>query len=367
MLNFWPYYIRDMWTKHLSGCRQVALFGAGEHSRWLLDVVASADGPEVVALIDDNADRMPEIRGRPVVTPAGAGELQFDAIVISSDAAEERLFLRARQCFPDSRIVRLYEGLPPGPYDKQGEIPAGIDSVVSPAEAVNLETVVALAQDVETKERLIDVMGSLDPDPFIGRTIDGYRRAIERFGRRWRYIDLWSILYAYTSLTKPRRYLEIGTRRGHSLAAVCSASLADGNCDLEVVCCDRWIENYAGTANPGPDFVAEQMSRLGYTKCIRFLSGSSHELIPEFLGESCGDFDLITVDGDHSRDGAAADLANVVGRLCIGGMLAFDDINHPQHTYLHEVWKQATAHRPNLETYANPRNGTGIAAAIRYR
>jgi predicted O-methyltransferase YrrM len=97
------------------------------------------------------------------------------------------------------------------------------------------------------------------------------------------------------------------------------------------------------------------------------LSGSSHELLPEFLRGGAETFDLITVDGDHSRDGALADLNTVAGALRPGGLLAFDDISHPQHPYLYEVWIAAIGNRSNLETYTNQRDGTGIAAAIRFR
>ena len=78
-------------------------------------------------------------------------------------------------------------------------------------------------------------------------------------------------------------------------------------------------------------------------------------------------FDPITVDGDHSRDGALPDLNMVAGALRIGGLLAFDDIGHLRHPYLHEAWNNVLGTRPNFETYTNRRDGTGIAAAIRYR
>jgi len=367
MLNFWPYYVREIWTSRLAGCKRVALFGAGEHTGWLLDAVASPAGPEVVTLIDDRGQRIPEFRGLPVVTPEKADAAAFDAIVISSDANEARLFARARTCFPDTPIVRLYEGLPAGPYEKHGEMQIGVDTLPLPSEAVNLDTVIGLAQAVETKERLMAAFEQLDPDPFFTRLAASYRAAIERFGRHWRHVDLWSVLCAYASLARPGRYLEIGTRRGHSLAAVCAGLGADECNDAEIVACDLWVEGYAGTDNPGPQFVAEQLTRLGYTRPITFLSGSSRELIPELLSGAPEQFDLITVDGDHSRDGALADLNNVVGSLRVGGMLAFDDINHPQHPYLHEVWNTAVAHRRELETYANRRDGTGIAAAVRFR
>jgi len=51
-------------------------------------------------------------------------------------------------------------------------------------------------------------------------------------------------------------------------------------------------------------------------------------------------FDLITVDGDHSEEGAFDDLLNVIPHLNVGGILVFDDIAHPTHPYLLGVWKK---------------------------
>ncbi|MBI4718481.1 MAG: class I SAM-dependent methyltransferase [Planctomycetes bacterium] len=367
MLNFWPFYIREVWRARLQGCNRIALFGAGEHTRWLLGIVQNLAPPEVVALFDDAADRIREIRGVAVLPPGGAGDVEFDAVVVSSDAQEEKLLARARECFPGRRVVRLYEGLPPGPYDKQGELPAGIDTLPGPAETVNLETVVQVAGAVETKQRLIEVFHRMEPDPYVRRITDGYARAISRFGPAWRYVDLWCVLYAYARLARPVRYLEVGTRRGHSLAAAWAGWADGGGREFAPVCCDCWVTGYAGTENGGPTFVTGQMKRLGFEGSIEFLSGSSHELLPGFLRSSAAGFDLITVDGDHSREGARADLLEVLGSLRLGGMLAFDDINHPQHGYLGQVWRESMTGRCGWETYENPRDATGIAAAIRYR
>lgn len=367
MLNFWPYYIREIWTSRLKGSRKAALFGAGEHSRWLLDLVQGFDGPRIVCLIDDRADAIREIKGIRVVTPDECDPRSFDVIVVSSDSAEEALLTRARQCFPRTPIVRLYEGLPPGPYDKQGDIPAGIDALPLPGETVNLETVVGVASSAKTKHRLVQLFQRMDADVYAQRLVEGYTRGLDRFGEDWRYVDLWSIVYAYARLAPPRDYLEIGTRRGHSLAAVL-AGCADASAAMPaVVSCDMWVEQYAGVENPGPGFVAAQMKRLGFDANIEFLGGSSHELVRPYLTATGRTFDLITVDGDHSRDGARQDLTDVTGALRLGGMIAFDDIHHPQHAYLGQVWRDVFEGRSAFETYENPRNGTGIAAAIRYR
>lgn len=367
MLNFWPFYIREIWQTRVRGVQRVALFGAGEHTRWILDVVTKLPGPQVTLLIDDRAEQIREVKGIRVVTPQSADRRTFDSIVISSDSREEELFLRAKQNFPEVPIVRLYEGLPPGPYEKQGDVPAGIDTIPGPADTVNLETVVGLASSADTKRRLAELFNKMDADPYARRLADGWTRGVARFGEAWKYVDLWSMLYAYGRLAAPKRYLEIGTRKGHSLASMLMGCRDAGVTLPTVVSCDMWVQSYAGTANPGPTFVAEQMKKLGFDAKIEFLSGSSHELLPPYLRSPDATFDLITVDGDHSRDGARADLSDVVGSLRLGGMLVFDDIHHPQHTYLGEVWREAMRNRQGFEFYENRRNNTGIAAAIRYR
>ena len=197
MLNLWPYYIAKIWSHELRGIRRVALFGAGEHSKWLLDVVAPLGGPEIVGLFNDRAEHSRVFKGLGVVHPTNAAALRFDAIVISSDAAEDKLFARAKACFPDTRIIRLYDGMPCGPYGKHGDIAPDSETIPDPSGTINLDTVVEFAKSVDIKRKIIEVFSELDPDPYIGRTVDGYRRAIDRFGSKWRYIDLWSLLYAY--------------------------------------------------------------------------------------------------------------------------------------------------------------------------
>lgn len=367
MLNFWPFYIREVWRERLQGFRTIAVFGAGEHTRWLLDVVRRLPGPEVQLLIDDRAETIKEVGGIPVLRPEAALARRFDAIVVSSDSVEEQLARRAGELFPGRPVVRLYEGLPCGPYDKQGELPAAIETIPGPGETVNLETVIAMASGAETKRRLRDLFNRMEADPYAKKLADGYERGIKRFGDAWRYVDLWSVLYACARLAGPKRYLEVGTRRGHSLAAVLLGCHDGGTAAPRVTSCDLWVNDYAGSANPGPEFVAAQMKKLSLDAEIEFLSGSSHEVLPPYLRGAGVAFDMITVDGDHSRGGARADLLDVVDHVAIGGMLAFDDINHPQHAYLGKVWREVMSERDGFEVYENPRNGTGIAAAIRYR
>lgn len=76
-------------------------------------------------------------------------------------------------------------------------------------------------------------------------------------------------------------------------------------------------------------------------------------------------FDLITVDGDHSRAGARIDLANVIPRLKRGGVLVFDDICNPDHPSLGRVWDRLVGRRERFASYSFTELGFGIAFAIK--
>jgi predicted O-methyltransferase YrrM len=132
-------------------------------------------------------------------------------------------------------------------------------------------------------------------------------------------------------------YLEIGVRRGFTMAMVAARCP-----DAELYGFDLWMENYAGSGNPGPRFVQSEMMRLGYRKVVHFVSGNSHETLSAFLGKEKGllggfsqgkrkkdptqTFDLIIVDGDHSLLGAYQDLLDILPYCAVGGAVVFDDI-----------------------------------------
>jgi hypothetical protein len=102
---------------------RVALFGAGRHTRWLLDFVRDLPGPAVSFLLDDRATPGQRLGDIPVIPPGMLRIDQVDAVVLSSDAYESQLAARCAELFGDRlRIVRLYEGLPAGGYDKPKRI-----------------------------------------------------------------------------------------------------------------------------------------------------------------------------------------------------------------------------------------------------
>lgn len=153
--------------------------------------------------------------------------------------------------------------------------------------------------------------------------------------------EIRSLLRCLAKKLEPRRYLEIGTRRGWSLAQVLSETPA-----CEVVSCDMWVTDYADAPNPGPNLVREEIARVtDATGTITFISGNSHDVLPVLFGQApphhnipgtteaatligsgSMEFDLITVDGDHSALGSWWDLCDVMPHVALGGAVVFDDL-----------------------------------------
>ena len=126
---------------------------------------------------------------------------------------------------------------------------------------------------------------------------------------------------------------------------------------------DLWLPDYAGAPNPGPSSSSE-LCAAGHTGDVTLTSGDSKVTVPGFLARASDlFFDLITVDGDHSVGGAARDLANVLPRLKVGGVIVFDDISSAPalDARLGLVRSKDGRYRSWEFTDA----GAGIAAAIR--
>lgn len=136
---------------------------------------------------------------------------------------------------------------------------------------------------------------------------------------------------------------------------------------VNIVGFDMWQQDYAGMANPGAGFVASEMAAIGHTGTLELVSGDSHQTVPAYLLSHPGlEFDLITVDGDHSDEGALADLETVIPRLGLGGMLVFDDVAHPTHPNLLQVWRKAIQTAPfQIKTSEFTSLGYGVALGIR--
>jgi predicted O-methyltransferase YrrM len=170
------------------------------------------------------------------------------------------------------------------------------------------------------------VLESLRPDPV------WIPRILQRIDRGC--IELRSLLAWLARELNPASYLEVGVRRGFSMAMVAARCP-----DVALYGFDLWIRNYAGVDNPGPGFVRQEIRRLGHRGPIHLISGDSHVTLPRFLRQRRAfwslrlsgrhrphRFSLITIDGDHSILGAYQDLSETMPFCAAGGAVVFDDI-----------------------------------------
>lgn len=207
----------------------------------------------------------------------------------------------------------------------------------------------------------LDVLDRLSPDQYLEVLARYCRRGLEEFGASWAYADINTVLWGLSGRLGVERYLEIGVRRGRSMAMVAAQR---PRCLLTGF--DLWIEGYAGMPNPGPDLVREELRRVGHVGTLDLVAGDSRVTVPEYFRRHPDRyFDLITVDGDHTADGAAADIENVMPRLKVGGALVFDDIANPAHPGLLEVWDRVVARSGRFACWSFSELGFGIAYAIK--
>jgi len=192
-------------------------------------------------------------------------------------------------------------------------------------------------------------------------SLQEYRRRLGSLPEGVPYWDLACALNCLARRVQPDSYLEIGVRRGKSMAQVITQQPA-----CQVVGIDLWLSPYGGVDNPGPDFVRDEMHRLGHHGELTLLSGESQKILPQLMAKDPDRrFDLITVDGDHTDAGAWADLSTTVHLLRPGGWLLFDDLVHPLHTLL-PVWQRFRDEYADLvECAENPRDHSGTAVARR--
>jgi hypothetical protein len=210
--------------------------------------------------------------------------------------------------------------------------------------------------------------------------------------------DLRIALNVLSEVLHPQTYLEVGTRTGWSLAQVLFHTPA-----ARVFSFDLWLEDYSSTENPGPEYVTAQMRHVVPSDMpldLTFVSGNSHDTIPEFFDPDQYPrsfaseqpvpelFDLITVDGDHSIEGAWMDLTALFPHVAIGGAIVFDDLelslDHPEiqlHTQtrypeyysplpegmhsLGAVWDVMKGKYPNFAFIESGRQAIAVGIAIR--
>ncbi len=214
------------------------------------------------------------------------------------------------------------------------------------------------ALSAEAAASVVAVLDKLTPVGDSASFHKFYRRAAAE-PSAWRYADVLTTVWAASAVVRPSSYLEIGVLRGRSVSVLGANS---PNCAIYGF--DLWHGEYTGIPSPGPDFVRGELTRAGHRGDVTLLPGDSRKTVPEFLREHPGlCFDVINVDGDHSLMGASIDLANVLPRLKVGGVLVMDDLRWS--SWLMRPWGQLVQRDGRFVTWEFLDEGFGVAAAVR--
>jgi ADP-heptose:LPS heptosyltransferase/glycosyltransferase involved in cell wall biosynthesis len=227
-----------------------------------------------------------------------------------------------------------------------------------------IEFIMREASSIEVKKRVLEVFQKLEKDYWLEKNIENFKNLID--DNNDSNFDLVCFLNWYAYNFNPENYLEIGVRRGRSLAQVMTQSRF-----TDALGIDLWIEDYSTipeknifTSNPGPEFVIKELKKFHITHLPKLIRGNSHEILPSLFNnpEIPDYFELIVVDGDHGYAGAKQDLEITNQHLKPGGILVFDDITHPSHPELRILWNEFKEQNKKyifLEDLSG--NGTGIA------
>jgi predicted O-methyltransferase YrrM len=145
--------------------------------------------------------------------------------------------------------------------------------------------------------------------------------------------NIWLVLAYLAKIIKPERYMELGVRRGFSMAIVGARRK-----DAELVGFDLWISDYAGVPNPGPDFVKSELLKVGHQGLVELVTGDCAVTVPAYQTDKY--FPFVLADADHSIDGVYRDIRNCLPLVAPGGFLIVDDL---QDSNVLTGWSLATS------------------------
>lgn len=169
-------------------------------------------------------------------------------------------------------------------------------------------------------------------ETMIARAEAAAKRAAERAEGMTHHRD-YEALAAVALCFQPRRIFEIGTYRG--VTSDFFLSLLPESRVVSIAYENPRLRIFGGHSNNSELGRTEIGSMVSSENRPRFtqLYGNSHKLDSKSLRRECGPFDLVFVDGDHSRMGVAADTVLAQEVLASGGTICWHDAN-PKPAYL---------------------------------
>ncbi len=180
-----------------------------------------------------------------------------------------------------------------------------------------------------------DILPDFRPPP--GITLRGGRgKDHPRYGR---------FVYALARHCRPDYVVEVGTFSGGT--AVGWAAALKENRKGRLIC----VDNDTYSKGTYPTVARENISRTGLPEDrYELLSGDSKEIIPSLVGRLQGRVGLYLVDGDHTFEGARADIRNGLPMVGPGGFVLVHDLDRrrrmdeqtPEHPHpVHEAFMEA--------------------------
>jgi SAM-dependent methyltransferase len=174
------------------------------------------------------------------------------------------------------------------------------------------------------------------------------------------FYDIYHFNWEWAISHKPKSILEIGTRTGISLCQLLSGYI-DHSVIQRVVCCDLFNDGFIS-----PELVKYNLKIVGVPQDVidkvQFLVGDSKKTVSDL--PDTDKFDYILVDGDHSKEGARADLNNAKRLISKGGVIVFDDIT-PDGMDLLDVWNAFKEDNSGDFEWHEDMNGKGVGWCIR--
>ena len=140
-----------------------------------------------------------------------------------------------------------------------------------------------------------------------------------------------------------KKFLEIGSYEGRSMAWIVENMLGEGAVEASVVCIDTWEGSEEHTeATVGPDLfsrfcrnkgVAEakywaKSKKKDYRDIVEAVMGRSDVVLPHILANwkgAPGSYDFIYIDGSHTASGVLTDACMAWPLLKPLGIMVFDD------------------------------------------